>query len=501
MTITSPAAPVPAGEPGSAAPSLTLNGALTPLDGIAPHTTLLTWLRDRGLTGSKEGCAEGECGACAVLVARPTAHTEDDDANQPTEWVAINSCLVPAAALDGQEVVTVEGLGTPANLHPVQLELAERGGSQCGYCTPGFVCSMAAEFYRPGRDDFDLHALSGNLCRCTGYRPIVDAAQALGTPDPHDPLAERRTAPPPETRHTHLTGNGAEFVRPRDLPEAVALLAEHPDALILGGSTDVGVAINLLGLRPSYVLAIDHLPELRGLHVDDTEIRIGAALTFTQVERGLAGRIPLLDELFPQFASPLIRNAASLGSNLATASPIGDAAPALLALEAALVLSGPDGDRTVPLDGFFTGYRQTVRHPDELIREIRVPLPLSPTVLFHKVAKRRFDDISSVAVAFALDVRDGTVAKARIGVGGIAATPVRALATEAALEGMRWSPEPVARAAAVLATEGTPISDQRASDRYRRAMLEQSLLKVYAQATSAHSTSAHSASTSPEESR
>ena len=509
MTITSPTAPVPAGEPGTAAPSLRLNGALTPLDDIAPHTTLLTWLRERGLTGSKEGCAEGECGACAVLVARPTAHAAGEDAGDdhdgedsaadpdgtetsphPTEWVAINSCLVPAAALDGQEIVTVEGLGTPAHLHPVQRELAERGGSQCGYCTPGFVCSMAAEFYRPGREDFDLHALSGNLCRCTGYRPIVDAARALGAPDPEDPIAARRAGPPPTPSHTRLTADGAEFVRPLHLAEAVALLSEHPDALILGGSTDVGVAINLLGLRPSYVLAIDHLPELRTLHVDDSEIRIGAALTLSEVERGLAGRIPLLDELFPQFASPLIRNAASLGSNLATASPIGDAAPALLALEAALVLSGPDGDRTVPLDTFFTGYRQTVRRKDELIREIRVPLPLSRTVMFHKVAKRRFDDISSVAVAFALELRDGTVTKARVGVGGVAATPIRALATEAALEGMRWSPDPVARAAAVLATEGTPISDQRASDRYRRAMLEQSLLRLYAVSTGDVSASA-----------
>ena len=485
--MTTNAAEAPAVQADSTGPSLTLNGAEALLDDVTPHTSLLDWLRDRGLTGAKEGCAEGECGACAVLVARPTPTDVDGRMTgpEPTEWVAINACLTPVAALDGQEVVTVEGLGSPDHLHPVQHELAVRGGSQCGYCTPGFVCSMAAEFYRPGRGDFDPHALSGNLCRCTGYRPIVDAAHALTEPEPGDPLATRQSAPPPTPRHTHLSAGDAEFVRPRDLAEAVGLLSRHPDALILGGSTDVGVAINLLGLRPSYVLAIDHLPQLRGLHVDDAEIRIGAALTLTEAERGLAGRIPLLDELFPQFASPLIRNAATLGSNLATASPIGDAAPALLALEASVVLSGPDGERTVPLDTFFTGYRQTVRHRDELIREIRVPLPLSPTVMFHKVAKRRFDDISSIAVAFALDVRDGTVTRARIGVGGIAATPIRALATEAALEGMPWSPEPVARAAAVLATEGTPISDQRASDRYRRAMLEQSLLRLFADSTSA----------------
>lgn len=494
--------PTRSGQVSTPAADLVLNGSRVPLDGVAPHTSLLDWVRERGLTGSKEGCAEGECGACAVLVARPTP----EGSPEPTEWVAINSCLVPVAALDGQEVVTVEGLGSPEDLHPVQRELAERGGSQCGYCTPGFVCSMAAEYYRADRaplapaptdgaaepadrdcgpNGFDLHALSGNLCRCTGYRPIRDAAFALGAPDTHDPLVARRAFPPPAVPRTRIRSDGREFVRPADLSEALDLLVRHPEALVLAGSTDLGVTINLSGLRPRFVMAVDRVPELRELQVADDEIRIGAALTLNEIERGLAGRIPLLDELFPQFASPLIRNAATLGSNLATASPIGDAAPALLALEASLVLAGPSGDRVVPLDGFFTGYRETLRATDELIREIRVPLPLAGMTAFHKVAKRRFDDISSVAVGFALDIRDGTVHRARIGVGGIAATPVRARATETALKGMRWSPETVARAAAVLATEGTPISDMRASDRYRRAMLEQSLLALYARESGA----------------
>jgi xanthine dehydrogenase small subunit len=479
------------------APDLVLNGSRVPLDGVAPHTSLLDWVRDRGLTGTKEGCAEGECGACAVLVARPAP----EGGPEPTEWVALNSCLVPVAALDGQEVVTVEGLGSPDDLHPVQREMADRGGSQCGYCTPGFVCSMAAEYYRADRaprsagapdhdcgpNGFDLHALSGNLCRCTGYRPIRDAAFALGTPDTEDPLVTRRSLTPPEVRRTRIRSGDEEFVRPANLADAIELLHRHPEALVLAGSTDLGVAINLQGLRPPFVMAVDRLPELRELHVGEDEVQIGAALTLSEVERGLAGRIPLLDELFPQFASPLIRNAATLGSNLATASPIGDAAPVLLALEAALVLTGPDGDRLVPLDRFFTGYRETVRAADELIREIRVPLPLANTAAFHKVAKRRFDDISGIAVGFALDIEDDTVRTARIGVGGIAATPVRARSTEAALEGMRWSSESVVRAAAVLATEGTPISDMRASDRYRRAMLEQSLRALYARYSGADS--------------
>lgn len=484
-------------------PGLTVNGEPAMLGSATPHTTVLDWLRDRGLTGAKEGCAEGECGACAVLVARPGT-----DQDHPTEWVAVNACLIPVAALDGQEIVTAEGLGSPRDLHPVQRELAERGGSQCGYCTPGFVCSMAAEFYRPGRcpgkpptgaaggsrdcrhehgpNGFDLSALSGNLCRCTGYGPIRDAAYALDQPLDGDALAERRIRPAPRARTTELRADGAEFLRPASLAEAVAILAEHEDALPVAGCTDVGVEINLRGLRPRLLVAVDRLPELRALEVAEDHITIGAGLTLTEVERGLAGRVPLLDELFPQFASRLIRNGATLGGNLGTASPIGDAAPVLLALEASLVLAGPQGQRVVPLADYFTGYRETVRAHDELIAQVRVPLPLVGTTAFHKIAKRRFDDISSVAVAFALDVVDGHVVRARIGAGGVAATPIRALSTEQALAGMPWtreSTDAAREAAGVLAREGSPLSDHRASDRYRRAMLEQSLLKLHAMTT------------------
>src|SRR5690606_22950071 len=218
-------------------------------------------------------------------------------------------------------------------------------------------------------------------------------------------------------RPTRLRADGAEFVRPADLDEALELLAGSDDALMVAGCTDVGVEVNLRGRRPPLLVAVDRLPELRGLEVGADEIRIGAGLTLTEVERGLAGRVPLLAQLFPQFASRLIRNGATLGGNLGTASPIGDAPPVLLALEAALVLAGPQGERVVPLADYFTGYRETVRRPEELIREVRVPMPLAGTTAFTKIAKRRFDDISSVAVAFALDVVDGRVARARIGLG------------------------------------------------------------------------------------
>jgi xanthine dehydrogenase small subunit len=466
---------------------ITVNGEALTLDGATPHTTALDFLRDRGLTGAKEGCAEGECGACCVLVARPPA-----DGSAGTEWTSINACLISAASLADQEVVTAEGLGTPDGLHPVQREMADRGGSQCGYCTPGFVCSMAAEYYRHdragsavgngthGENGFDLHALSGNLCRCTGYRPIRDAAYALTQPPPEDPLAVRRAAPAPTPGATRLEADGVAFVRPRDLAHALELLSGD-DAVAVAGATDLGVEINLRGSRPGLMVAIDRLPELRELHCTDDELRIGAALSLTEVERRLTGRLPVLDELFWQFASRPIRNGATLGGNLGTGSPIGDSPPLLLALGAHVVLASPAGERRVPLADYFTGYRASVREPGELITEVAIPLPVAPITTFHKIAKRRYDDISSVAVGFALDVTDETVGSVRIGLGGVAATPIRALATEAALTGRPWTQDTVDEAAGVLAAEGTPIDDQRSSARYRSAMLGQSLRRLFAE--------------------
>ncbi|MDI6909527.1 FAD binding domain-containing protein [Nocardioides sp.] len=471
-------------------PSVTVNGRPLPLAGVSPHTTALDWLRGTGLTGAKEGCAEGECGACSVLVARP-----DGDG---TRWTALNACLVPAAALDGQEVITAEGLGTPDDLHPVQHEMAVRGGSQCGYCTPGFVCSMAAEFYRSDRaadgpgaevgprergpNGFDLTALSGNLCRCTGYRPIRDAAYALGSPSPDDHLAARVHRPAPAPAATRIEDRTGVFVRPRDLGEALALLGEHPGAQPVAGCTDWGVEVNLRGARAPYVVALDRIPQLREVAIpagSDGTFELGAALSLSEVELALAGRVPLLAEVLALFASRLIRNAATIGGNLATASPIGDLAPALLALEATVVLVAADGDREVPIDELFTGYRRSQLRPGELIRSVRIPQPLAGHTAFHKIAKRRYDDISSVAVGFALDVVDGTVVRAKVGLGGVAATPVRARATEAALEGRPWSAATARAAAAVLRGEGTPLDDHRASAAYRAAMLEQSLLKLW----------------------
>ena len=485
-------------------PQLMVNGRTRELGEVGGHVTLLEWLRASGLTGSKEGCAEGECGACAVLVAR-------DDGPGRTRWTAINACLVPAAAFDQQEVVTAEGLGRlygSGRLHPVQREMAERGGSQCGYCTPGFICSMAAEYYRPDRrpvpeqnghlngsgpvaDDehgpngFDLHALSGNLCRCTGYRPIQDAAYALGQPEADDPFLARQAEPAPAPAATTTTSDQGRYVRPADLAGVLDLLAAHPDARLVAGSTDWGVELNIRHARADLTIGIDRIAELREFSYGPDGIGIGAALSLSEIEARLAGsgvRVPLLADVFPQFASRLIRNGATLGGNLGTASPIGDTPPALLALDASLVLASAEGEREVLLADYFTGYRQSVRQPGELIKTIRLPLPLAPVTAFHKIAKRRFDDISSVAVAYALRLdADRRVASVRIGLGGVAATPLRAVAAEEALHGRPWTRETVADAAEVLARAGTPMSDHRASEAYRIAMLRNSLLKFFAE--------------------
>jgi xanthine dehydrogenase small subunit len=489
-------------------PQLVVNGRARELGDVGGHVTLLEWLRADGLTGCKEGCAEGECGACAVLVARP------DEADR-TRWVAINACLVPAAAFDQQEVITAEGLGRPGRLHPVQREMADRGGSQCGYCTPGFICSMAAEYYRPGRgpaasvngartpvngaaaslngagsghgedehehgaNGFDLHALSGNLCRCTGYRPIRDAAYALGQPEGDDPLLARLAEPAPAAAATTTSSSQGSYVRPVGLAGVLELLAINPGARLVAGSTDWGVELNIRHSRAELTIGIDRIEELREFSFGTDRIDLGAALSLSEIEQRLGGRVPLLAELFPQFASRLIRNGATLGGNLGTASPIGDTPPALLALDASLVLASVEGEREVLLADYFAGYRQSVRRPDELIKTIRIPLPLSPVTAFHKIAKRRFDDISSVAVAYALRIEDGVVGSVRIGLGGVAATPLRAMAAEEALRGRPWTRETVAAAADELAGAGTPMGDHRASQGYRIAMLRNSLLKFY----------------------
>jgi len=452
--------------------SFKLNGQPIQAANVEPHTTLLNWLRQQGLTGSKEGCAEGECGACAVLLVH-------DHLEGGARYVPANGCLLLVHALHGQEVITVEGLGTPVNLHPVQEAMASNGSSQCGYCTPGFVISMAGEYYRQNRQDFQLEAIHGNLCRCTGYRPIRDAALTLGQPAPNDPLAARLAEAAPRAESFHTRHGEREFHRPASLTEVFDLLDARADATLVAGGTDWVVDVNQRAARTDVQISIDRVAELREFHAGGDHVLIGAGLTLSEVEERLAGRVPLLSQLFPLFASVLIRNRATLGGNIGTASPIGDSPPVLLALGADVVLTSRSGDRSVPLDAFFTGYRQTVRQSGEVIRAVRVPVPVMNTARFYKVAKRPMDDISTVAAAFAVEVQGGVVQAARIAFGGVAATPVRAYRTEEALVGQPWDEGTLRRATQVISGEFSPISDHRGSAEYRRAMLPRLLEKFF----------------------
>jgi xanthine dehydrogenase small subunit len=438
---------------------LLLNGRSVSFDPPDAYTTLLDFVRARGLTGAKEGCAEGECGACAVIAV----------VNESGRAVyrPVTSCLVPLPLAADHEIYTVESLADGGDLAEAQTAMAAAGASQCGYCTPGFVVSLFAEQYRPGRTGpCDPAALTGNLCRCTGYRPIRDAAASLG-PAPPGPFLHRlsQAAPRLESRRTR------GFSRPSSVDDCLEILAAHPDAVLVAGGTDHGVDANLHGRHARHLVALDGIDAIRGFSDDDDAIRIGAALPLTDLGLRWHGAPAVLHDWLALFASPLIRHRATLGGNLATASPIGDAAPLLLALDARVVLAGGAGPRTLPLASFFRGYRQTALDPGAIITRIEIPKPLPAIVRFYKVAKRRLDDISTVAAAFALDLDEAGIARrVRLAFGGVAATPVRLTEAEDAIEGRAWDEAAVARANRVIDASVRPIGDHRGSAAYRLAV-------------------------------
>ncbi len=433
-----------------------LNGSPVHVDTASPNMTLLEFLRARGLTGAKEGCAEGECGACAVVLVA--------DEGGRTAFRAVNSCLMFLPMAAQQEIYTVESLASHGALADAQRAMAAAGGSQCGYCTPGFVMSLFAEHYRPGRTGpCDTLALAGNLCRCTGYRPIRDAALALGAP-PDDRFRRRLGQASPAIGAVEIDG----FARPSTVEACADILARDPSAALVSGATDLGVDSNLHGRRWPTLVSVEGISELRDFSETTTGVTIGAGLPLTDIGRAWREAPPVLAEWLTLFASPLIRNRATLGGNLATASPIGDAAPLLLALDASLRLAGSGGRRTVPLAAFFTGYRKTVLERGELIAAIEIPRPLPALVRFYKIAKRRLDDISTVAAAMAIDQDTaGRVRRARFAFGGVAATPLRLVEAEQAVEGQPWNEAAVERVQDVIQRTLTPMSDHRGTKEFR----------------------------------
>jgi len=466
---------------------LRVNGRDVPVPDLPPTATLLRAVRAHGLVGTKEGCGDGDCGACTVVVVSPGPDGKDVHR-------AVNSCLVPVGSVVGHDVVTVEGVAGPdGQLHPVQQAMVDSAGSPCGYCTPGFVMSMFAGYHDPGQrgpGGVDPDVVEGNLCRCTGYTSIRRACRRLGPAVEHgsaatadgggagasDPVVPGADGPAGAPRPTVVSG-GCSFHRPTTLADALDLLAAHPDATVLAGGTDLGLELSHRTLDPEVVVSLEAVAELQQLQRSATHLQVGAGVTLTRLERETAGLLPALDEMLHWFAARQVRNRATLGGNLGTASPIGDLPPVLLSLDADVHLAGPDGPRTVAVADYFTGYRETVRRPGEVV--VRVDLPLgsvggAATRLSqsYKVGKRGTDDISVVAAAFTVDLdEDDVVVHARLAYGGVAASPARALAGERALVGERLDEATVSRVAELLSETFTPLDDLRGSADYRRRLV------------------------------
>ena len=435
----------------------TLNGELRQVEAISPTTTVLDYLRESaGLSGTKEGCAEGDCGACTVVLA--------ENVDGKPVYNAVNACLLMLPQLDGKHVITVEGLEKEASLDPVQEAMVKTDGTQCGFCTPGIIMSLYALRQKEGEaSDGVIHdTLAGNLCRCTGYRPIVEAAREACTAAPDVQAFE--TLP---TGSKYSDGDQS-FYAPKNITEMADLFAANPDANLLGGGTDLGILVSKERVALKTVIHTAHVAELLEIDETDTEITFGAAVTYSAA-------LPFIERLFPSFATLItrigsvqIRNAGTLGGNVGNASPIGDTPPCLIALDATLVLCSKDGERELAIEDFFLDYRKTDLKVGEFIKAIRIPkLTNAQEFRTYKISKRYDQDISAVIGAYRIDLDGETVSEARIAYGGMAATPKRGAACEAALVGKTWNIETALAASAVIGDDYQPISDHRASKEYR----------------------------------
>ncbi len=494
-------------------------GETVTLHGVPPDRTLLDLLReDLHACGTKEGCGEGDCGACTVVVAEPTP----EGAPRPLAWRAINSCIRLAHSVDGLALWTVEDLAAESGaLHPAQEAMVQCHGSQCGFCTPGFVMSLFGLYQTHVRQgeaispELAQSALSGNLCRCTGYRPILEAACQMaelpaapalpGVPAASAPSAESSTAGPaadeaalalrlralreqhPETP-AHGTDTGTDtdtespaYLAPTTLPELLALRAARPQAQVVAGCTDVGLWITKQHRRYTQVLDLTRTQELRALEDKGHHLSIGAAVPLADAFAALVARRPGLATFANRFAGLPVRNSGTLGGNVANGSPIGDSMPLLMALDARVVLASLRGERSLALEDFYLGYRKTALAADEVVVRIEVPHPAPGEFLrAYKLSKRYDDDISAVCLVVALHLENGThVRSARIGAGGVAATPARATQAEAVLAGQAWTEANARAAGAALQAQFQPISDMRASAAYRRQVLANLMQRLW----------------------
>ncbi len=465
-----------------------LDGEIVTATDVAPTTTLLQYLRsDLKRCGTKEGCAEGDCGACTTVIGE----LRGEGGNQRIEYRAINSCIRFLPTIDGMEVVTAESLvADDGSLHPVQSAMRDCHASQCGFCTPGFVMSLFALYLNQPTADREqvVDALSGNLCRCTGYRPIIDAALRMNEyPEPTGwsrasaQSAERRARL--QSIQTAAAENSATgFYAPKTLAELAERYAQQPQSLVLAGGTDIGLWVtkNLRVLPP--LIYLGEVAELRNIAVAGDALEIGAAVTLAGAFDAIVARYPMLAELANRFASVPIRNSGTLCGNIANGSPIGDAMPILIALGAEVKLRCGSQTRMLALEDLYLGYQKKALAPGEFVQAVRVPLPAEKQIAAsYKISKRFDQDISAVCSGYALEIEDGTIRSARIAYGGMAAIPQRARKTEAALVGKTWSNETIVAAIANLAEDYQPLSDMRASAAYRLKIAGNLLLRLYAE--------------------
>ena len=448
-----------------------LDGEVREFRDIDPTTTVLNLLRyDLRRTGTKEGCAEGDCGACTVAVG------ELDGPR--VKWRAVNACILFAPMLDGRALKTVESLGGD---HPVQTALVEHHGSQCGFCTPGFVMSLWAR----GQEETPppvADSIAGNLCRCTGYGPILAAGEAAGTRAEDDPVSALKALARDEP--LSLTHDGHLWFAPRSLSDLASLAEAHPDAVILAGATDVGLWVTKQHRDLKTIISLSDVAELRTITDTDEAVRIGAGVRYSDALAVLAGLHPSLGEMMRRLGSVQVRNSGTIGGNIANGSPIGDMPPALIALGATLVLRKGKTTRQLPLEDYFLGYGKQDRAAGEFVEALIVPKHAG-LYRVYKLSKRFDQDISAVCGGFALTIKDGVVENARIAFGGMAATPKRAAACEAALTGRPWTEATAEVAAGALEQDFQPIDDMRASAAYRLAAAKNLLWRLFAESDGA----------------
>ena len=465
-----------------------LNGRPKTVDDVAPTMSVLEFLRQRErCTGTKEGCAEGDCGACTVVVG--------DKVRGKVEMNAVNACIQFLPTLDGKALFTVEYLrGNADAMHPVQKAMVDCHASQCGFCTPGFVMSLWALYATcvgngnttPPDENTVRRAITGNLCRCTGYRPIIDAGKhMLDAPlvnFDHAALSDEldRLANPVFPDAKTFGNSDQKFFAPRTLNQLTTLRAEFPNSTILAGGTDVGLWVNKQFRELGDILYTGIVEELRTISEDSTTYTIGAAVTLTDAYAALTSNFPEMNEMWERFASMPIRNVGTLGGNIANGSPIGDAMPALMALGAHVVLRSSTHARELPLESLYLGYRQSALQADEVLVNIVIPKPSSnQRFRVYKLSKRFDSDISAVCAAFAIELNGSTIKHCRIAFGGMAATPKRAASTEQSLCGREWNEVALHIAMEALMKDFAPLSDMRASAQYRMNVAKNLLQRFY----------------------